>query len=135
MVNAVLLQGTVVESEKRAYCIMGTPDGAQGIVPIPLSDQEMDAYRQSPQMFFGREERKRRAENPLELYDFMLAGYKDTPTDKLLDLLAHTGVSSSEVAAMSQPKLAELLAERYTESIVWNSGRGAKTNDVGPTEV
>ncbi len=83
----------------------------------------------------GYATRKRRADNPLELYDFMLAGYKDTPTDKLLELLAHTGVSPSEVAALSQPKLAELLAERYTESIVWNSGRGAKAKDVGSTEV
>jgi len=55
------------------------PDGSQGVVTMPLSEQEMRAYHKSPQTFFGREEPKRKAENPFELYDFMLASYKDTP--------------------------------------------------------
>ena len=121
MVNAVLLQATVAESEKLAYCVMGMPDGSQGIVTIPLTDQEIAAYHQSPQTFFGREEPKRKAETPMDLYDFMLASYRETPKERLLELLAETGLSTTEIASLTQLKLAELLAERLTESIVWDS--------------
>ncbi len=126
MVQAVLLQGNVAESEKLAYCIVGMPDGSQGVVTIPLSEQEIRAYRESPQTFFGREEPKQKAENPLELYDLMLAGYRDTAKDRLVELLAETGIPPSTVSSLTQQKLAELLAERMTESIVWQSGLGVK---------
>jgi hypothetical protein len=132
MVNAVLLQATVAETEKLACCIMGMPDGSQGVVTIPLSEQEIRAYHESPQTFFGREEPKRKAENPLELYDFMLASYKDTPKERLLELLAQTGVPAADVSSMAQQRLAELLAERLTESIVWSSGFGVRQKPTEP---
>lgn len=126
MVDAVLLQGTVVVSEKLAYCIMGMPDGRQDVVTMPLSDQEIRAFHESPRTFFGRQEPKQKAENPLEFYDWMLGCYKDTPKERLLELLAETGVPAAEVSSLTQPKLAEMLSERLTESIVRSSGLGGK---------
>lgn len=126
MVDAVLLQASVVVSEKLAYCIMGMPDGCQNVVTMPLSDQEIRAFHESPRTFFGREEPKKEAENPLEFYDWMLGCYKDTPKERLLELLAETGVPVSEVSSLPQAKLAEILSERMTESIVRSSDLGAK---------
>lgn len=125
-VDAVLLQASVLASEKLAYCIMGTRDGRQEIVTVPLTDQEIRAYQESPRTFFGREEPKNEAENPLEFYDWMLGCYKGTPKERLLELLAETGVPVSEVSSLSQLKLAEILAERFTESIVRTSDLDAK---------
>jgi hypothetical protein len=111
------------------------PDGRQDVVPMPLSDQEIRAFHESPRTFFGREEPKKEAENPLEFYDWMLGCYKDTPKGRLLELLAETGVPVSEVSSLPQLKLDEILSERWTESIVRSSGLGAKKKSGEPDGV
>jgi len=36
MIDAVLFQATVADTEKLAYYIMGMPDGSQGVVPTAV---------------------------------------------------------------------------------------------------
>ena len=48
------LQDAVVnEIEKNAYCILSLENGSSVIATIPLSENEISAYKRSPETFFG----------------------------------------------------------------------------------
>ena len=53
----------------------------------------------------------------MEMFDFLVDGYRDTPKEWLIELLPNYG-DQEGLHAMSQKDLVELFAERYTMSMI-----------------
>lgn len=85
-VIGTLTQGLVMETEKKAYLTYNTDDGRGLIYTADLSDAEMRAYKAHPETFFGRVEHVGgNIEEPIDMFEWMLKSYKDTPREKILD--------------------------------------------------
>ncbi len=107
-----LTSAVVVEAEKRAWCALQLDTGESVMCAWPLSDQEMSAWRQHPDTFFGEVgQRHTKAETPLQLYDFFLESYRNIPKERLLTLLANAP-DIQNLAKLDQTKLASIYAER-----------------------
>src|SRR5580698_5725093 len=48
-----LLEATVMEKRKAAFCIYKLADGKQVLGEDPLSEKELAAYKRHPETFFG----------------------------------------------------------------------------------
>ena len=80
-------------------CGITFDDGRSGIWRVPLSDQEMTAWRRHPDTFFGvLSQRTTRAETPLQLYDFFHESCKRSSREQLLEAL----VDAPDFAALSE---------------------------------
>ena len=111
-----LQSGVVAESENKAYLVISTENGTNHIVLADLSDDEIAAYRSHPQTFFGRVEPvQKKTEDPLALYEFFIKGYRKTPRDRLLELMAKAP-DIDKLQSMSGEELLREYAERLTRS-------------------
>ena len=103
---------TVSESERRAYLgvtLEGADKGA--ILTLPLSQEELEAYRRHPDTFFGvPSQRKTEAKTALDLYDFFYRSYRHTPKERLLELVKDWP-DQTRLATLGQGELASLYAE------------------------
>ena len=114
----LLTTATVAESERTAYCGLSFDDGKSGIYSWPLSAAEMAAWRKHPDTVFGEvEQRSTKAKDPLELYDFFHSVYRQTPRERLLDLLAEAP-DIAELGQLDQPALASIYAERCVNAVM-----------------
>lgn len=109
----VLTTAAVMEPESRAYGALTFDDGTSELHFWDLTAEELAAWRRYPDTFFGQlQQRHQKIETPLQLYDFFLEGYRSTPKERLLELMA--GAEDINVLKeLSQPELASLYAERY----------------------
>jgi hypothetical protein len=108
----VITSATVAEHERKAYCGVTLESGESKILSWPLSDAEMAAWKRHPDTFFGVVgQRKQKAADPLELYDFFLGSYSQTPKVRLLELL-DGAPDRAALAKFGQPELASVYAER-----------------------
>jgi hypothetical protein len=106
----VLTSATLNEQERKAFCALTLESGESYIGTWALSDAEMAAYRASPETFFGEVSRNKKAEHPLEMYDFFLDSYAQTPKEKILDFFKGRP-NSEELRKLSQSELAKMYAE------------------------
>jgi hypothetical protein len=114
----LLTSASVNESEQKAYCGLSFPSGKSGIYIWPLSDVEMAAWRKYPDTFFGTVgQRSTKAEDPIDLYDFIHNSYRLTPKQRLLEFMADAP-DFDELRKLEQPQLASIYAERCACSIV-----------------
>ena len=86
-------------------------DGRALIVRAPLSDVELAAWTEHPDTFFGEISRNRRSETVLDLYDFFMESYSNTPKAKLLEFLAGAR-DIDQLVELAQPELASVYCER-----------------------
>lgn len=114
----LLTTATVLESERTAYCALSFENGKSAIYTWPLSDTEMTAWRKHPDTFFGElGQRSTKAKDPLELYDFVHNSYRQTPRERLLELIA--GAPDMEhLRQLDQPTLASIYAERCVNAMI-----------------
>ena len=106
----LMTTATVNEAEHKAYCGLTLESGESAIYTWPLSNAEMVAYKSYPDTFFGEVSRNSKAETPLEIYDFFLRGYKETPKEKILEFFANRP-NIEHLRTLSQPELASMYAE------------------------
>jgi hypothetical protein len=106
----VLTTAIVDEGKRTAVCGLTLDSGESGLYTWPLSDTEMAAYQSSPETFFGEVSRNSKSDSPLQLYDFFLNSYKETPKEKILEFFAGRP-NLEELRALSQPELAKMYAE------------------------
>jgi hypothetical protein len=112
-VNAKLMQATV--SNGKAYCVLRDPTTEKSwIGTFDMTPEELADFARYPDTYFGVYERQsRKAETAMELFDFFVDSYRDTPKQRLIELLR--GYPDQEgLHPMPQKDLVELLAERYT---------------------
>jgi len=119
----LLTTATVAESECTAYCALSFDDGTSSIYTWPLSDVEMAAWRKHPDTFFGEVgQRTSTANTPLELYDFFLNSYRQTPRERLLELMA-AAPDIGKISKLDQPTLASIFAERCVNNAMLTQSR------------
>lgn len=116
-----LTSATVVETESMAYLVHLMDTGESVIVTAPLTPEELAGYKRHPDTFFGIEMKvPRKAETPMDLFDFIVEGYRDTPRERLLEFMAdHPDIE--ELKAMSKEDLTEVYAERCAYSVMRRS--------------
>jgi hypothetical protein len=88
------------------------------MVNVPMSDSELQAYKQYPDRFFGvltSAPRVRRS--PLELYDFLFAAYSQTSKERLLEFMADAP-DLDHLKALSQKELANIYCERCVNAML-----------------
>jgi hypothetical protein len=113
-VEAKLTQALV--DGENAVCAFHHPKTDQAwICTIPMTQQELADYARHPDTYFGagNQRQGRKVETAMDMFDFFVDGYRDTPKERLLELLGGTAVSE-EIRAMSQKDLVEVFAERST---------------------
>ena len=72
-----LSAATVDETEKLAYCVFALETGQSIVATCPLTDAELQAYKQYPDTFFGSiTQPTKKTDSPLELYDFFHDAYR-----------------------------------------------------------
>lgn len=88
---------------------------------VPLNESELAAYKKYPDTFFGGYRPKGgTVQSPLEMYDFLLEAYRNTPREKLLGFLrGHPMYEQLSKAAQEE------LVVTYCEELV---------NSIGPPE-
>ena len=130
-VDAMLTQALVHDG--KAVCAFFDESTDQAwIATLPLTADEIADYERHPDTYFGINDVKtgRKAETPMEIFDFFVEVYRNTPKARLIEMLANGGMSE-DLQAMSQIDLAELLAERYaTYAISQGAGNQPKRRKV-----
>jgi hypothetical protein len=115
------------EQENAAYCGVAFFDGRSGIWKVLLSESGMSASGRYPDTFFGVVgQRTKRAETPLELYDFWRECFRRESKERLLEVMA--GVPDYETPkTLSQAQLASLHAERMTNAALSSENDQSRT--------
>jgi hypothetical protein len=132
-VPSILVEAIVLEREKKAWGIYKLTEGKQIICTSPLTDKEIDAYRRSPETFFGvlKPVGRKGFAGPLDAFDFLFESYSKTPHKKLLEFMA-SWPEIEELRWLDQQQLAEHYCDRLATTI-WNEAAAnrAKKVDVG----
>ena len=82
-----------------------------------MSDDELHDYKSHPEAFFGRiQSPGEKIEEPYELFEFFMDGYRNTPKNRLLDFMKDAP-DYSELEKLDQADLAIEYAERSCASI------------------
>ena len=111
---AEVTSANVWEEERVALCAVLFDDGRTVIYRMPLSDEEMAAWKRHPDTFFGVVgQRSTRADTPLEFYDFFHESCKRQTKEKLL-LLMHNEPDIRHLSELDQSRLAGIYSERMT---------------------
>jgi hypothetical protein len=107
-----LKDACVSVKDKIVFGIYELKDGKQIIATCPMTENEVLAYQKYPDTFFGIYRPKGlKTKDALDMYDFFFEVYKDTPKEKLLELLqAHPDIE--KLRQESQRELAITYCER-----------------------
>ncbi len=116
--SAELTFADVVESESVAFCGFTLKDGRTVICKMPLSPEDIAAWKRHPDTFFGVvRPRSTRADTPLQLYDFFHNQSKGLTKERLLTVLAnHPDIA--QLADLDQARLASIHAERLANGVI-----------------
>jgi hypothetical protein len=111
-VIAVLQNATVSPQTKTMHGVFQV-GGANFVVNGPMTDAELAAYLRSPETFFGVvQDVGGHAKSTFELADFFYKNYKNTPKERLLELLKdHPAIDN--LRCLSQNELAIFISEQW----------------------
>jgi hypothetical protein len=110
----ILQSGIVMESERKAYLVVIDDAGQSHIMTAELSVDEVAAYASHPETFFDRiAPISKNIEDPIDLYEFFLNGYRDTPRVKLLEFMTDAP-DIEELKKLAKDELLFVYAERLT---------------------
>lgn len=113
---AEVTTATVAEGECVAYCGVTFEDGRAAICTMPLSEDELAAWRRHPDTFFGTlGQRHARADSPMELYDFFHTSFKRSSKEQLLKAMENAP-DFVQLTKLDQPRLASIHAERLANA-------------------
>ena len=117
-VSGILCDAVMNEAEKNVTGIYRLQNGRQELYSCPVSDAEIAAYRQHPDTFFGVERTNSiKADDPFELFMFMLNSYQKTPKSKLLELMKDSP-DVAQLEKLPHEDLVEIYAERCTNAVL-----------------
>lgn len=118
-VNAKLTQAMVAHD--KAYCAFHDPATDKAWMgTFDMTPDELVDYAKHPDTYFGVYQRQtRKVETAMEMFDFFVDSYRDTPKERLIELLPNYA-DQEGLHAISQKEMVELLAERYTMSMIAN---------------
>lgn len=120
-VVGTLTSAVVSEEEKIANLLFSLQDGRSALVPAPLNDAELAAYRQHPETFFGVHHRVgKEISDPFGWFEFFYENYKNTPRERLLEFLksAH---DFEHLSTLPDEELRLVFCERHVGAIMKSS--------------
>lgn len=120
--NGILTSAVVMEGEGVAMCALHADDGRSIIVRATLSEAELRAWKRHSETFFGEIARTRKSETALDLYDFLMETYTDTPKAKLLEFMSGAP-DIRELATLVRDELASVYCERSAVQAFAKGGR------------
>jgi hypothetical protein len=116
-----LVQGLMLENEMNVVGLFRLDDGSTIMCKMPLTEAELNIYRESPDTFFGSYEPRRQLKDPGELYEWLLSAHRRTPRDRLLEFMVeHPDIES--LRKLPQIELAKVYADRVASSVVARQG-------------
>jgi len=111
-VEGVLESAAVLPQNKSASCSFRYPDGARGIVSIPLTPGELKQYEVDPEGFFGGSQHVGHAhKNYEDVYNFLHATYSKSSKEKLLEFMA-SEPNIESLSTLTQEELAKMFCKR-----------------------
>lgn len=119
-IKGVLESGTVVVEQKAAWCVVRGEDGRRSIATVPLTDVELEAFKQHPATFFGMIDTnagRPPMKTAMDWFEFLWESYKETPKERLLELMA-TAPDIEDLAQLNQFDLATLYSVRMAETMM-----------------
>ncbi|HVL10675.1 MAG TPA: SEC-C domain-containing protein [Burkholderiaceae bacterium] len=120
-VEGLLESGVVMPGQKAAWCVFRGQDGSRFMNTVPLTDAELEAYRQHPSTFFGAIDRnagRKQAVTAMDHFDFLWESYQKTDRDTLLDWM-QAAPNIDELRSLEQTEL----ATRYCVGMAWSMMR------------
>jgi hypothetical protein len=125
----ILESASVTPSEKLVYGAYALRNGQRIICTTPISDEELEAYREHPDTFFGIPcQVTKKAETPIELYDFFYEAYKKTPKEKLLEFMKNWN-DFEAMKTLPQGELSKIYCERAVYGAMAESKPCQKTRE------
>ncbi len=113
-----LTSAVVEEARRMAWGVYSLDTGQQVIATSPMTDAEIQVYRQYPDTFFGTlVPGTKRAKTPIDLYDFFFSSYQHTPKERLLEFLADAP-ELERLKKLSQEELAKYCCEWFTYGVL-----------------
>lgn len=119
-IKGALESGTVVVEHKAAWCVFRGEDCNRFIATVPLTDVELEAFKQHPATFFGTIDRnagRSPMKTAMDWFEFLWEIYKETPMERLLELNA-AAPDIADLAQLNQFDLATLYSVRMAETMV-----------------
>jgi hypothetical protein len=119
---AEVTAATVNESQRVALCGVTFADGRSAMYTMPLSDEELAAWRRHPDTFFGVVgQRSTEPKSALEFYDFLYRSFGRESKEQLLEKMvgAH---DFEQLAKLDQPRLASICCERLANVVLFREG-------------
>ncbi len=112
-----------IVTDDKAFCAFYDPATDNAWTgTFDMTPEELADYAKHPDTYFGvYRKQSRRADTAMEMFDFFVDGYRETPKERLIEMLPNYPDQSC-LHDMSQPELVELLAEGYTANMI---SRGA----------
>jgi hypothetical protein len=126
--HGTLTQAVVMDSG--AMGIYSLDNGQSVIASTPLTEAELAAYKRHPDTFFGVDHKVSGSlKTPLNAFDFFMDGYRETPRQRLLELMANAR-DREQLAKLPREELLEIYAERCTYSFMQQANAGAVVSAV-----
>ncbi len=118
-----LQHAVVMEKEKSAFGVYKLPDGKQEMFSCPLTDEELAAYQKYPDTFFGMDKPHTREgiNDPLDLYDWFFKCYRQTPNERLLELMKNYP-DHRYLQTLPHEELASVYCERLVYATLQRTG-------------
>lgn len=114
--NGTLQSGCVNVKDKSALLIIKIDSGDSCIFKTELSDEELAAYHEHPETFFGIIQQPPKILNSkFELFMFIVESYKNTSRDKLLEMI-HLENNDGYLHSLCDDELLYFFAEGLTRN-------------------
>jgi hypothetical protein len=125
-----LVEATVMEG--KAYGIYRTTEGTQIMATSPLTEAELAGWERHPDTFFGEiRPTGGRAENWLDLCEFLYQTYRETPRDRLLEFMGGAP-DFAYLQGLSQEDLAIEYCERVAHTNFRSPSASVNSAPAGP---
>jgi SEC-C motif len=125
-VMGVLVDAIVNVLEKQVYGVYRLDTRVDIIATSPLTMDEFHDYQRHPDTFFGVFRKQgRTSENPIDLFDFFYESYKDTPKERLLELIKDAP-DFEQFEHLAQKDLAEAVCERWVYNAMQDTAKQAQ---------
>lgn len=113
-VEATLTQA-LVDGDRAVCAFHDTKTDRAWLGTAPMTPEELVDYAKHPDTYFGAGNpgQGRNVETAMDLFDFFVDGYRNTPSERLIELLKSSG-AQEDLSAMAQKDLVELFAESCT---------------------
>jgi hypothetical protein len=119
-IHGILERGVVMTEQKAAWCVFRGLDEKRFISTVPLTDIELQAYKEHPATFFGTIDRnagRKPLRTAMDHFNFLWETYQSAEKERLLDWMK-AGPELERLASLSQHELATHYCVRMAETMM-----------------